>query len=248
MNSSKQGVASIVVIALLGLAIPASFDEPAFAKKHNTSPQPMAVTCDLDGKSDNGFEYETEVNSVDKGNDLGTMRDRHSDLVLTAVAGYLDSTYTAIEDNKSFDQDDSSPYARVPLDAGDARLAGGYPVTFEIPRGYPFEFEIFPKGARAKALKKYENLAECVASDLGILRGREAKEVLRGTQCLANGVMQDECYQNTWTDPSKDDVKNSKPCVALGDDHYDKCMASGVTYHYQDDYHVLVTVKHGRSR
>lgn len=105
MNRLEQGMAAIAVVASLGLVAPASFGGPAsadLAKESNANPQPMSIKCDLDGQSDNGFEYESRVTSVDKGNDLGTMHDTKSNRKFIAVDGDISTTYTAIEDNTNF--------------------------------------------------------------------------------------------------------------------------------------------------
>jgi hypothetical protein len=234
-------MAAIAVVASLGLVAPASVAGPAsadIAKESNANPQPMSIKCDLDGQSDTGFEYESTVNSRDRGNDLGYMRDTNSTRKFVAVAGYIYTTYTAIEDNTRFKKkDDSSPYAMKPLDSEDSRLAGGYPVSFDIPPGYPYS------AGFDKAAKKKGPVVDCVATDLGILNAAEAQEELGSTQCLRDGVLQDKCYENFYQ-AGAEDVKNSKPCVAFGDDHYDKCMVKGLTYFYHDDYHIKARVEH----
>jgi hypothetical protein len=67
-----------------------------------------------------------------------------------------------------------------------------------------------------------------------------------GGQCLKDGDLQSECYQNLWLGGAReDDVKDSQPCVAFGDLQYPKCMALGVTYHYHDEYHITTQVLGG---
>jgi hypothetical protein len=241
MHKLKQGLAAIGVVAALGLVSPASFTGPASAdvtKESKQNPQPMSIKCDLDGQSGNGFEYETRVTSNDKGNDLGTMHDTKSDRKFVAVAGDLYSTYTAIEDNTNFPQDDSSPFAMKPLDAGDSRLAGGYPVSFDIPPGYPASFEFDSKPGKNK-----KTVVDCIATDLGVLQGAEAKEELGASaRCLRDGVQQGKCYQNFFQ-AGAEDAQNNTDCVAFGNEHYDTCMVEGLTYHYHDDYHIKARVK-----
>lgn len=58
-----------------------------------------------------------------------------------------------------------------PLDAGDPRLAGGDHVSFEIPRGYPYAAEF-----TTKTVKKKWTVVDCVATDLGVLKGAETGE------------------------------------------------------------------------
>ena len=239
----EQGMAAIAVVASLGLVAPASFGGPAsadLAKESNKNPQPMTIKCDLDGQSGNGFEYESRVTSNDKGDDLGTMHDTKSDRKFIAVDGYLYSIYTAIEDNTNFPQDDSSPYAMKPLDAGDPRLAGGYPVSFDIPPGYPTSFEFDTKPGKNK-----KTVVDCVATDLGVLKGAEAQEELGSTHCVRDGVSQDKCYENFFQ-AGAEDAKNNTSCVAFGDEHYHTCMVKGLTYHYHDDYHIKARVKHDK--
>ncbi|MCA9876350.1 MAG: hypothetical protein KC442_01155 [Thermomicrobiales bacterium] len=254
MNTLKQGLAAVTLVTSLGLASVATFAGPAAADLSTeaiNNPQPMTITCDLDGSSANGFEYESTVNSVDKGNALGPMWDAANRLRFVAVSGTVYTIWTAIEDNTLFAQDDSSPFARRPLDAGDLRLAGGYPVTFDTPPGYPYATfgDGFTTNATKKKGKKRGRLVDCVVTDVGNMTRAEAKAEMGSTQCLRDGVLQDMCYQNFWWNgASAEDVQNSRPCLASGNAQYDKCMALGVTYHYEDRYEFKALVTNGKHK
>jgi hypothetical protein len=249
MHSFRQGIAVVALVVSLGLVVPGLFGGPASADVSRKSGiQPMALRCDLDGKDAtgvDGYEFATEVTSIDLGDELGKMQDLHSNLQFVAVAGKVSSTYTAIEDDTRFAQDDSSPFAKRALESDDPRLEDGeddYPVTFDIPPAYPFS--VFGAGFDTrKSAKEQKNFVDCVATDDGLMSAREAQNELGTTQCLKDDELQDACYQNIWLGgASADNVADSRPCVAFGDEQYGKCMALGVTYHYLDEYHITTQV------
>lgn len=138
-----------------------------------------------------------------------------------------------------------------PLDAGDPRLAGGYPATFEIYPDYPYAAIStggdFTVNVKKKKGKKRGHLVDCVVNDLGYMTRPDAREKMGSAQCLRDGVFQNACYENFWTATAAE-VEDSKPCIAFGNDHYDKCMALGVTYHYQDEYHFKALVTKGKHK
>jgi hypothetical protein len=234
MHMLKQGMAAVALVASLGLIVPASFGGPVSADiSREWGVQPMSIECDLDGNT--SYEYTSEVTSADHdpGGKVATLQDVNSSLVFVPQSGSVTTIFTAIENNEDWPEvDDSDPAAAVPLASGDPRLAGGYPASFVTPPGYPFSY--FGEGFSRGNTDRKQNLVDCVVIDVG--------KANPGTECLRDGVLQDVCSENAPWVAGAEDVENSKPCLVGSNPQYDKCMAFGVSYHYEDIFTIKAVV------
>src|SRR5215212_11822795 len=71
MHTFKQGMATVMLVMSLGLVMPSLFGGSVSADiSRNHGIQPMVLKCDLDGNDAtgaNGYEFASEVTSIDLG-------------------------------------------------------------------------------------------------------------------------------------------------------------------------------------